>query len=214
VLRAQHRLVEVLSTLPCIRVAGPWARAVADRYLQGPPPGAPAGTPPSPLWWPGGAPRTGQRFTPRGAFPSLYLADNGATALAEVEAILTVPGPGLQATAHAPFTILSVEGELRAIVDLTTVAVQRALHTSEDELVAPWRLAQQRFLAGTRRLLPPTQRLGAAAFATGTIAGLRYPSAKFPGAVNLVVFTDRLSLDPGNALRVVDPTGRLRDQLP
>jgi RES domain-containing protein len=213
VLRSGDKLVRVISTLPRISVSGPWARAVADRYLQGPPPGAGTGAPPQPLW-PGGAPADGQRFTPRGGFPSLYLADNGATALAEVGGILDVPGHGLTATQHIPYTVLSVEGTLADVLDLTSPHVQRALCTTVPELTAPWLLAQHRFLTGRRQSLPPTQLLGAAAFDVGIVTGLLYPSAKFHGARNVVVFTDRLPANVPHALQVFDPSGRLHDELP
>ena len=60
---------------------------------------------------------------------------------------------------------------------------------------------------------PPTQVLAQAAYDSGGIAGIRYPSAKYPGGVNLVVFPDRLAGSPADYLEAYDPDGHLAQRL-
>ena len=66
-----------------VAVRGTWWRAVGRHLLGGPPPGAPAGSPPQPLW-PLGSSRFGARFTPKGGPATVYLASDAQTALLEV----------------------------------------------------------------------------------------------------------------------------------
>jgi hypothetical protein len=92
-MHASERLVKVLRTLPLLNIHGPWSRAIGLHLLKDPPPGAPGGSPPQPLW-PGGAAQNGARFTPKGSFGSVYLADDPVTALHEVVSVFAPPhGP-------------------------------------------------------------------------------------------------------------------------
>jgi hypothetical protein len=84
------RLRKVLLTLPRITIHGLWSRAIGFDLLKGAPPGAPVGSSPQPLW-PGGSALSGARFTPKGGFNSLYLADDPVTALHEVVSVFTPP---------------------------------------------------------------------------------------------------------------------------
>lgn len=208
---APAALPSALATLPRITVAGVFWRTVASRHMRGPPPGA-AGTRPQPLW-PGGASLNGARYTPPGGGNALYLAPDGATALAEVQAVVfggpaaLHPGP-----AHDPLLVFSVQVQLPAVVDLCDAAVQRALGTTEAELTAPWLRAQERHRLGIGPL-PATQAVGAAAFADGGILALRYPSYRRPTAQNLVVFTDRLAELAGQVV-LVDGSGTYAQSLP
>ena len=61
--------------------------------------------------------------------------------------------------------------------------------------------------------MPPTQRLGQVAYDLLTITGFRYPGAQDDG-VNLVVFTERMALNPATWLESQDDTGELRQRLP
>jgi hypothetical protein len=210
---AEKELADELAVAPLISITGPWTRALEYRLLQGPPPG---GTKPEPLW-PGGPVSRGARFTPKGAFGSIYLASDPITALKEVEAIFVNPlGP--PATIQTPpWTVFAVTGFLQDILDLTDPLMQSRLGTSISELTGEWRFPQALHLAGNGAL-PPTQSLGRVAFETGRILGIRYHSAKNTGAgLGLVVFADRLR--PGRPgfpsfLEVYDPSGLIEQRLP
>jgi RES domain-containing protein len=209
---AASTLRRILPSLPLIRVDGSFWRTVKNAYLQVPPPGASPGSPPQPLWA-GGAPRTGARYTPIGGSDALYLAPDAATALAEVQAVLFGAGGAVQpGAAHDPLLVFTVEVRLTAVLDLCDPAVQQALGTSVNELAAPWLRAQERHRTG-KGPLPPTQELGDAAGAAGTILALRYPSYRREGAGNLVVFTDHLT-SLGGRLVLVDSSGTHLQSLP
>lgn len=209
-----ERLIDALATLPLSTHYGPWARVVALAHLQAPPPGAAPGSLPQPLW-PGGAPRTGGRFTPKAGAPAVYLASEPMTALAEVEAVFEDTGETWHYLDHRPYGVFCVAGIVPGILDLTDPDVCAALATEEQELRGPWRRAQERALAG-RGALPATQRLGQAAHASGRIGGLRYASAKVGGqhipGTNLVVFADRLALGGTTGRLQVVTTGAVYEQ--
>jgi RES domain-containing protein len=203
------QLPQVLAQLPQIHLAGLYHRVVKAVYLNDPPPGAPPGSPPQPLW-PGGASERGARYTPTGGANSLYLAPDPVTALAEVRA---VSPPDLRANGpHDPLTVMAVEVDLPSILDLCSPAIRKALGITRAELVAPWLRGQARHRKG-QGALPPTQALGAAAAGMGSILGLQYPSARRRAAQNLVVFTDHLA-SLGGTLVTVDTSGRLLQRLP
>lgn len=206
----------VLPTLPVAPHHGSWARVVALAHLQGPPPDAPPGSPPQPIW-PGGAPRVGGRFTPKHGFPAVYLATNPMTALAEVEAVFEDASSTWRYLDHQPYGVFCVTGVVPAVLDLTDADVCDALGSEDQELRGPWRRAQERATQG-RGPLPATQRLGRAAYASNKIGGLLYPSAKVGGTAlsgtNLVVFTERLALGGAAAsLEVYTPSGLYRQRL-
>jgi RES domain len=57
--------------------------------------------------------------------------------------------------------------------------------------------------------------LGQAAYSDGSIAGIRYRSAKkHADGFCVVIFEDRLGLSSHNYLEVYDPVGRLDQRLP
>lgn len=201
-----------LAALPRITIMGAFWRTVPIEYLKNAPPGAPERSPPQPLW-PGGAATRGARYTPIGGGNALYLAPNGATALAEVEAVVFGSDGSVEPGAdHNPLLVFETRVELPAVLDLCAEEVQRALGTSPAELKAPWLRAQERHRAG-RGNLPPTQALGEAASGTGTILALRYPSYRHRGMQNLVVFTDRLAALGGRVV-LIDNSGTFAQTLP
>ena len=198
-MRPPRQLAAVLATVPLAAAQGPWSRAIGYRHLLGPPPGL--GGPPQPLW--GGAARAvGARFTPQGGFDSIYLADNPDTAFLEVSALVQLPG-GPVPVRSAPWVIVSVEGVLNHLLDLTDPAILAALGTSGQEVAGAWVMAPK----------PPTQLLGRLAYDSRRIVGIRYASAKHPGGTNLAVFPDRLPLSARNYLEVYDPHGHLAQHL-
>lgn len=205
-------LPDRLAALPRITTSAAFWRTVPLEYLRGAPPGTPAGSPPQPLW-PGGAAVRGARYTRIGGGNALYLAPNGATALAEVEAVIFGSDGTVEPGAdHNPLLVFETRVELPAVVDLCDREIQRALDTSPAELKAPWLRAQERHRAG-RGGLPPTQALGEAACGTGTILALRYPSYRHEGMQNLVVFTDQLA-DLGGRVVLIDSSGTFAQTLP
>jgi hypothetical protein len=216
-------LRRILPTLPRVALHGPWYRAVHDDHVRSAPPGSPVRSPAQPLW-PGGAARHGARFTPR-ALPAglaagvsatagidcLYLAEDELTPLIEVAGVLRPrPGTGLW---FEPQVMMTVDGLVADVLDLTDGATQQALGTTYQELTGPWRLQQSIHLAGSGPR-PATQALGEAVYQSGRVVALRYPSAKHPRGVGLVVFTARLRVNR-DALRVFNHTGgRLQQSLP
>ena len=192
-------LAVALPTAKLLAVHGPWSRTIGYRHLLGPPPGATG--PPQPLW--GGAAKLfGARFTPKGGFDSIYLADDPITALTEVSALVTLPG-GPVPLRSAPLVIITADGVVSRVLDLTDAATLTLLGTNEQEITGTWAKVAR----------PPTQILAQTAYDSGNIAGFRYPSAKHSGGVNLVVFPDRLTASPSDYLEAYDPDGHLAQRL-
>jgi RES domain-containing protein len=180
-------------------VHGPWSRVVAYRHLFGVWPGV--CEVPQPLW--GGAAKLfGARFTPEGSFESIYLADDPVTALTETSALIALPN-GPVPVRSAPLVIISADGIISRVLDLMDTATLNLLGTNEQEITGTW----------VKVARPPTHILAKVAFDTGGVAGIRYPSAKHPGGVNLVVFPDRLAAAPSDYLEVFDPDGHLAQHL-
>jgi RES domain len=163
-MHASDRLRAVLPRLPRITLHGPWSRAVGFHLVTSPPPGAPLGSSPQPLW-PGGARLRGARFTPREGFDSLYLATDPITALTEVVAVFQAPAAAAVTLKSHPWVVITVEGVLHDVLDLTDPVVQRELGTSVQELTGEWAYAQSTI--GKAK----TQRLGEAAFVSEAILG-------------------------------------------
>jgi RES domain-containing protein len=205
---SESTLRKRLATVGTITVHGPWSRAIGFHLLKGPPPGAPPGSPPQPLW-PGGALLHGARFTPKGSFGSLYLAENPVTALQEVVSIFVPPRATIPITVKtSPWVVVTIEGVLTNVLDLTDSSVQKQLGTTTAELTGDWVYSQ------SIGVVPPTQLLGQVAH-EARIVGLRYTSAKSVGAGDsLVVFTDNLASSTANFLEVYDEHGNLGQRLP
>jgi RES domain-containing protein len=205
-MHARRRLSHALRTIPLVGLNGIWWRAVGHHLLGGPPPGAPPGSVPQPLW-PGGSSRFGARYTPKGGPPALFLASDPQTALQEVNAIFAIPNGPTIALSAPPYTLCQVTVALDDVLDARARATEAALGTSTQELTGDWR-----YLAGAGGI-PPTQLLGLAAHASTRIVAIVAPSSKNIGKGSiLAVFPDRLA--GGNFIEVVDPTGTLRQRLP
>jgi RES domain-containing protein len=156
---------------------------------------------PQPLW--GGAAKIeGARFTPKGGFDSIYLSASPITALLEVQALVAVPGC-MAPLRTAPWALVTVDGMVARVLDLTAPSILNALGTTEQEMTGTW----------VRRANPPTQKLALAAYKTGGIAGIKYASAKHPHGVNIVVFPDRLVSPSKDYLQVYDPHGNLGQRI-
>jgi hypothetical protein len=108
-----------------------------------------------------------------------------------------------------PWVVVTVEGVLHGILDLTDLDVQRELGTSVQELTGEWSYAQSTIGKAE------TQRLGEAAFASEDILGLKYPSAKNTGKGEaIVIFTARLTAAQHSFVEVYDPHHHLSQRLP
>ncbi len=209
----EAELAQAIGSLPLVAIGGPWTRAVGFHLLQGPPPGAPSDSPPQPLW-PGGAPLTGARFTPKGSFGTIYLATHPVTALIEVESVFVNPHAPLATLRTPPWAVFGVDGVLDGVLDLTEPDVVTALGTTVDELTGSWRLSQELHLEGLGPL-PPTHLLAKVARERDEIAGIRYHSAKNPfGGLGYAIFADRLVPGRASYLEVYDPHKLIEQRLP
>ena len=121
-----RQLAAALANVQLTSAHGPWSRAIGYRYLLGPPPGLTG--PPQPLWG-GAAKLAGARFTPQGAFDSIYLAHDPITAFIEVSALVLLPG-GPVPVRSAPWVVVTVDGILNSLLDLTDPAILAALGTT------------------------------------------------------------------------------------
>ncbi|MBM3457183.1 MAG: RES domain-containing protein [Armatimonadetes bacterium] len=160
---------------------------------------------PDPLFS-GGAPVHGARFTPAGGMPSLYLAEDRATADREANfPYLLLAGANPQAVPGPPATVLfTAQVHLTTLLDVSDSIVQTALGTNPAELAAAWRTLQMRGQP------VPTQELGRAVFDTGTAQAIRYPSAVPGGGHCFVVYPDRLA--PTGSVEIYDPGSRFANR--
>ncbi len=186
-------LAIALKSTPVISWNGNLYRSVDLKYFSAP------YHPPRPLYSLG-APTTGGRFTPRGGPPSLYMAEETLTALAE--ATLTLPA----STPMSPKVVFSANTLIDAVLDLTQASVQKTLGISLKDLSSSWRLSNP------TDPLPPTQLLGKAVLDCGRYSAIRYPSTKYPGGNCLVIFAD--ALKPPSFVEVYDPDGILKGRIP
>lgn len=195
----ERTLKAALRELPNPGLTGYFYRAVAEAALH-------RFDPPQPLYALG--PGTGgQRFTPPGGPPALYVAENQGTALVEHTHAIT---SGLRAAGlllpAPPVVLYGIEVRLVHILDLTNRTVLEALDTDEAELKGPW---AQQLKNGD---LVPTHILASAAYDSHRFQAIRYPSAEVIDGVNLVVWTRKVRTPC--YLEVYDPTGRLAARIP
>ena len=179
-------LRRVLPTLPFCAFEGILYRAVDLEALFGFHQPTPYPQP-LPLFSEGSRQR-GARYTPIGGPASLYLALDPQTAYAEANRVHTQAWASASTNAPAlpPTVLISVHVRLDSILDITESSIQQALHTTLQELLRPWRLAQ------SRGHVVATQRLGQAAFDCGSFQAICYPSAQSIGAHCITVFPARL----------------------
>jgi hypothetical protein len=146
------------------------------------------------------------------AIECLYCAQDELTPLLEIAGVLRPAGSPVPLL-FVPHVLMTVDGVLTDVLDLTDVTVQTLLGTSHQELTGPWLVPQAAYLA-RQGAMPPTQQLAAEAFATGRIVGMRYPSSKNPQGVGVVVFVTRLVASQ-HTMRVFNQVaGRLQQSLP
>ena len=126
----------------------------------------------------------------RPGFPLLYLAEDHATALFEVSALLGSPLPGGAVVPNpaAAWVVVPLRLSLSRVIDLTDYAAVQLLETSFQELSGDW----QGYALRRPHLRVPTQRLGRALHEQTDVEAFVTFSAKSPLRRNLVVFPDRL----------------------
>ena len=198
---AERELARVLKGVRLIRVKGPFHR-FADLWFVHQQLSAGRGTE---MLRGLGAKINGGRFTPRGAFETLYVAATAETARIEGESRITASG--VISAPTKPYVHFVVTGRLHRVLDLTDHSVLRALGTTADELCASWVMQQMRGEEAA------TQLLGRMAHAALRIEGILYVSSKDrPDGRCLAILPDRLKR--GSALEIMDDTGLVREKLP
>ncbi len=105
-----------------------------------------------------------------------------------------------------PLLTLSLEYQLKRVLDLVESTHQSALETNLQELTQSWRNVNAEGRMAT------TQHLGMAVYDMQVIEALKVPSAKIDGAYNLVVFPDRLTGD--SFVKVYDEDGLITAKIP
>ena len=141
-------------------------------------------------------PIVAQRFNLAGGARVLYLAEDQITCLHEIQAF------GWPASATA---IVPVQFDLKAVIDLRDLRVQKILRTNSRELAMNFRSITGQ---PTR-----SQRLGEHCAASGRIDGLLFDSPAMPGKTNLAVLEAAL-IALGSSLTVNDPANHMLDSLP
>lgn len=200
----ESALRATLQMIPPIPAHGPFSRCVGLHHLLAKSKASPSG-PPQPLWGMGSK-RAGGRYTPRGVFETIYLAEDTVTALTEVTAVVRT-GSGLTTLATNPWVLVSVRGVLLSVLNLVDPAIVLQLGTNAQELTGEWRYTQG---AGGEAA---TQLLGRVSYDSGRFDAIRYPSSKNPpNGCCVAVFPDRLR-NPA-FLEVYDPYGNLAQRLP
>jgi len=202
----ESQLRAVLDKLAPRTVHGPYSRCVGYHNLVRRPGRMPPAVGPQPLWGMGSR-IYGARFTPKGAFETIYLAEDPITALAEVALVIQDPRLAPSTYLTPPWVQIAVEGVLVSVLDLTQPEVQAELGTNRQELTGEW------FGTQTQGMEPPTQMLGRVCHETARFDGIRSHSSKNPPyGVCVAVFPDRLN--PPAFIEVYDPHGNLAQRLP
>jgi len=160
--------------------------------------------PPQPLFDLGPA-SGGQRFTPIGGPPALYVSEHPATSYFEANQLFA----SVAATARQeapPTVILNLSVHIETVLDLTVPQIQQSLGTTLTELTGDWQW--QMTIGGT----VPTHMLAELAHLSGRFQAIRFPSSVENTVANLIIWTDRL-VDP-SFVQVNDRSGRLAQRIP
>jgi RES domain-containing protein len=128
-----------------------------------------------------GARRSGGRFTPIGGQRTVYLSLDRATATAELDSWYEYYG--VPDTAFQPRVLAAVAVSVGLLLDFTFPQVLEHLRLTPEHLIEEWRpLSDGGQVSGT-------QVLGRLVYEAG-FEGLRFPSARRPGGINLALFPD------------------------
>ncbi len=196
----EHDLTRALRRVRLIGIEGPFHRFVdlwfVHQGLAGKGVGVLAGL---------GAKMLGGRFTPRGAFETLYIATTAETARIEAES--RVIASGVVQAPSKPYVHFVVRGRLQKVLDLAGALLLATLKLTADEMAASWVMDQAQGKEAT------TQVLGRAVHAVRRIEAILFPSTKNrPAGLCLAVLPDRLR--KGSSLEIVDETGLVKERLP
>ena len=154
-----------------------------------------------------GSRTSGGRFTPKGDFETVYLAEDPITAFAEAWLVLQHPNVSPLTLHVPPLVHIAVDAVLLSVLDVTDASVQTALATTRQELSGDWRSIQAQGLEA------PTQTLGRICYESGRFDAIRYHSSKNPlNGVCIAVLSERLREQA--YLEVYDPYGDLAQRLP
>lgn len=149
-----------------------------------------------------GAKHSPGRFHRQAEIMALYFAQSPVIALLEVGMLFGSPGDYVVRRSE-PHMLVIVELEIpSAVLDMTHEENHKLFETGYQELTGEWLLDDE----------PATQRLGKAAYDSGRVVAIRYPSARPRGdqvEPNLVVFRDRLCALRGAVMRAYDPMSDL-----
>jgi len=127
--------------------------------------------------------------------------------MAEVSGVFFSPQVPMPRMAQPPWVLITVEGIILRVLDVTVSGVQSALGTNPQELTGAWRHIQA---TGQEA---PTQTLGRLCHQSGRFEVIRFPSSKnTANGVCVAVFTNRLQAP--SLIKVFDPHGRLAQQWP
>lgn len=158
-----------------------------------------------------GAKWNGARYTPKGSFQTLYLAEDPITALYETKAVQRHPAGDFAATKIWPMAYIAASVSV-TLLDVTESEdggrAISVLGTSIQELTGDWETYNARDQES------PTQQLGRACFDSGRFRGIRYLSSKNPGSNGhcVAIFPERLL--PDEFIEVFDPFGNLLQRMP
>ncbi|WP_435011506.1 RES family NAD+ phosphorylase [Tundrisphaera lichenicola] len=138
-------------------------------------------------------------------FEILYLAESLTVALYEVRAQYGPPDRPIPDPDQSKWDLLDIDVKLQSVADLTDVRQRKRLGISAQELTGDWKLVHPNNDA-------PTQRLGAALYATEGIEGFLAISATMPRCKTLVIFPRKLRA--GSELSYKDPRSRKIHRIP
>ena len=120
----------------------------------------------------------------------------------EVSALILLPGASVPVRS-VPWGVITVDGIVNNLLDLTDPATLAALGTTAQEMTGTWVASPYASM----------QLLARLAYDSGRITGIQHASAKHPGGLNVVVFPDRLPIVAGNYLEVYAPHGHLAQRI-
>jgi RES domain-containing protein len=150
----------------------------------------------------------GGRYNPPDSFPILYCADSQLTAMIEIDALFATADGQLKGAPRDPDLVLTIDCQLRRVLDLTIDDLYSELGTTRNELTSP---TPSRFILNARGDETPTQMLGSACSFSGNISALKVPSAAHAGGFCLNILVDSLLV--GEKLSLNDKSGRLKSQI-
>lgn len=173
----EHRVLKFLKQVSPESLSGAFYRIIRVDFIQDP-----LGA--------FGSKKTGGRYNLKGKHEVLYLASEPDLALKE-----SLPGFSVK---FPPSILFTVETRLASVIDLTSAEVREGLGVTAENLLTPWRHAQN--MLGKEAI---TQRLGRLIRASRRFEAIVYPSHVDPNRSNLGILMDRLK--QGSSIDIYDP---------